>query len=184
MPKSVSEDINALFEAAREGDPKAERQLLDKLSVRFRLFAYQRIWNQDEAAELAQEALLTIAQEYKSLEVQKSFTAWAYRVMENRLLSRMRSHRVRREAFEREGIAERQRAVDNPQPELKRKLLECLQRVGGANRRYARILNLNYQGFSTQDICRKLGITENHCYVLLSRARAMLEKCLDQGDVS
>lgn len=183
MHKSVSADINTLFQTARTGDREAEKRLLEGLFVRFRLFAYQKVWDEDEAAELAQEALVIIAREYSGLEIEKSFAAWAYRVLENRLMSYFRTRRVRREALEREGLDRPPESAGDPQPDLKRKLLDCLRKVGSANRRYARILNLHYQGFSTGDVCRKLRMTANHSYVMLSRARDMLERCLDTGKI-
>ena len=36
-------------------------------------------------------------------------------------------------------------------------------------------------GFETQDICKELGITPTHCWVLLYRARMALRECLEKG---
>ena len=67
---------------------------------------------------------------------------------------------------------------------LKEQLLFCLERVGQSNRRYARILNLYYQGYTTDEVCLRLGINANHSYVALWRARSLLEICLEKGDIN
>jgi RNA polymerase sigma-70 factor, ECF subfamily len=36
-------------------------------------------------------------------------------------------------------------------------------------------------GFETADICKELGITATHCWVLLYRARMALRDCLEKG---
>jgi RNA polymerase sigma-70 factor, ECF subfamily len=36
-------------------------------------------------------------------------------------------------------------------------------------------------GFETADICKELGITPTHCWVLLYRARVALRDCLEKG---
>jgi len=36
-------------------------------------------------------------------------------------------------------------------------------------------------GFETADICKELGITSTHCWVLLYRARVGLRDCLEKG---
>lgn len=183
MSPSPASDINELYQAARSGDRAAESELLETLSARFRLFAYRRVWNDEDAAELVQDALLVVVREYRQLQVEKSFAAWAYQVMENRLLSHSRSQGTRRGVVRQSPEGEPEGTSPDPRPELKRKLMDCLKKVARANRRYARILNLHYQGFTTEEVCGRLGLTANNCYVLLSRARTMLERCLENGDI-
>ena len=36
-------------------------------------------------------------------------------------------------------------------------------------------------GFETADICKEVGITPTHCWVLLYRARMALRECLGKG---
>jgi len=66
---------------------------------------------------------------------------------------------------------------------LKKKLLDCLNKINDANTRHARVLNLHYQGFIVREICEKLKLTRNGVYILLSRSRTMLKNCLERGDV-
>lgn len=68
-----------------------------------------------------------------------------------------------------------------PDPDLEMNLARCLRRLIQSYPRYARVLNLKYQGYSTEQICEKLRITRDNLYVLHSRARAELKGCLAKG---
>lgn len=176
-------DITTLQAAARRGNSRAEEELFGLLSARFAYFTHRRIWSRDDAEEVVQEALAVIAKEYKTVEFTESFAAWAYKVLDNRILNFIRSKQ--REKRNRDQMAEER--SDNfgnaPDLSLKSRLLECLKKVAGANQRYARILNLHYQGFKTNEICDRLSLKPNNCYVVLARARAMLRTCLEEGEV-
>ena len=60
-------NLNELHKNAESGDRKAEGELFQYLSERFEQFANRRIWDKENAKEVAQEALMLIAQEYKSI---------------------------------------------------------------------------------------------------------------------
>jgi len=56
-------------------------------------------------------------------------------------------------------------------------LEECLGRLPSKT---ARVFMLReHMGFETDEICKELGITSTHCWVLLYRARMALRECLD-----
>lgn len=74
-------------------------------------------------------------------------------------------------------------AATDIDPELERNLIECLKKIAGKTRRFARILNLFYQGYKTNEVCEKLSINRNSCHVTLHRGRSMLKKCLETGEV-
>jgi len=59
-------------------------------------------------------------------------------------------------------------------------LLRCLKDVLKVKRQYARALNLKYQGYSTEEICGRLGVKRGDLYVILNRGRAVLRECLDK----
>jgi len=80
-------DLNALHQAVKEGDRQSEKALFEVLSERFQVLAHQKVWNREDAREVAQEALAVVAQSPPTLEIHTSFAAWAQRVLENRLLA-------------------------------------------------------------------------------------------------
>ena len=181
----ASVDINALHSAASRGDSQAEERLFEGLSARFRLFVRQRIRNQVDAEEVVQETLMTIYREYRSVDYTKSFSAWAYKVLDNRILGciqkRKRENGRIDTGVDRDTV--QLEARDSTTPGLKQRLLECLQGIGSRNIRYARILNLHYQGYKTNEICDRLSLKPETFYSILSRARSLLGICLEKGDV-
>jgi DNA-directed RNA polymerase specialized sigma24 family protein len=174
--------INNLYERARNGDKSAEAEMFKKLTDRFWVFAHRRVWDKTEAEELVQNALATVAAEYCQTEVLSSFSAWAHKVLENKFLAYIQARKRRQGRSVSLGSVD---FISNnwiPDPTLKMRLLNCLKLVSRSNQRYARILNLHSLGFKRAEICEKLGMTIVQSYVVMSRARAMLKKCLDKEE--
>ena len=172
--------ISELHKAVQSGSEIARKQLFKKLSESFKLFVQQRIRDKEDAEEVVQEALMTIAAKMDKTEFTVSFASWAYGVLENKLLHYYRSKKYRISRFVTiEGV---EGVAAQLNPTLKHKLLDCLRKIHSANQRHARILNLRYQGYRTEEICSRMGITSNNVYIILSRARSMLKRCLENED--
>jgi len=175
-------DINELYNNARQGDEASERRLFVLLSERFAEFAHRRVWNEQDARDVVQEALLTITREYRSLKVETSFAAWAYKVLDNRILAYIKSKRVRDGRMAGDAALERMPARPDENPTLRTRLLECLRKIHRRSPRHVRVLNLRYQGYTTEEICERMKISRNALYILMCRVRAMLDMCLNAGD--
>jgi len=175
-------DINSLYNIARYGDKGAEEQLFQKLSERFFIFVQHRIWNEQDCEEIVQETLMTIKEKYEDEKLEKSFTAWAYGVLENKILHFLRSKRYHESKFLQTTDFNPARHLDSD-PGFKRQLLDCLRKISIKNIRHARILNMHYQGYSIDEICGKFELTRNGVYILLSRARSLLKLCLEKGAI-
>ena len=122
-----------------------------------------------------QNALLTIANKYREIDFSRSFAGWAYRVLENKIGDYFKVQRRRESRLEKES---EQAGITNSlelDSITKRQMLECLKKVGQANDRFARILNLHYQGYSTDEVCHRMDLKRGYYYVVLSRARSMLK---------
>ena len=177
-------NINELYLSAQSGERSAEEKLFQYLYLRFILFAKQRVWNEEDAEDLVQSTLLFIKEEYVNVEIQKSFVAWAYSIIHNRLLNYISKKKRRRDIIVPTSDYTEETYSCESDPVLESNLLNCLRKICSVNKRYARILNFHYQGFSTEEVCRKLSLTPNHSYVLLHKARTLLERCLENGDIS
>ncbi len=175
-------NINEFYNIAREGDRAAESSLFRQLTVSFRLFAQQRIWNDQDAEEVVQEAVLTISERYRDITFETSFSAWAYRVLNHKILDYIKRKGRRQKLIEQVRQETDTELTWQPDPDLRARLIECFQKMNGSNPRHARILNLHYQGFTTGEICSRLKLTDNYFYVMLSRARTALEVCLEEED--
>jgi RNA polymerase sigma factor (sigma-70 family) len=176
-------EIDSLYLKARGGDSCAENELFQRLSVSFTVILQHRVWNAGDREEVLQNAMLTIAQKYRDLTLHSSFGGWAYGVLNNKIMDYVKYKQVRSGTVAGESALRVQEVQDEPDSALKSRLLICLKRIAEINSRFARILNLHYQGYSTGEICDKLDIKRNHFYVVLSRARSMLAECLDRRDL-
>ena len=173
-------DINELYILSKGGKKADEECLFDALGARFKYFAQQKIRDAQDSEEIVQEALTTIAVKYRDLEVEKSFAAWAHRVLQNKILEYYRSRGRREQKMAEYSASGAERVMNGPDESLQSQLLECLRKLAAVNRRYARILNFSYQGYAVVDICNRLGMTRTNLYTVLSRARSSLEICLEK----
>ena len=177
-------NLNDLYKNSESGDKKAEDKLFQYLSERFEQFAKRRIWDQENAKEIAQDALMLIAAEYKSISFEISFQAWAYKVLDNKILNYIKKKRQRGDRVVTVAdVGDIGNGLTDADPILRRQLLDCLRKVGQVNRRHARIIDLHYLGYKTKEICDRLKLSSNGFYIILHRARKMLEKCLETGEV-
>ncbi len=167
-------ELEILYRRAIDGDSRSENEFFKRLSVSFRVIAQRRVWDGYEAEEVVQDALLTVAQRYKSLDIDSSIAGWAYGVMNNKIMDYVKSKKTARGSARMKTISESDVSSLEPDPMLKSRLLICLRKISKANSRFARILNLRHQGYSTEEICTRLGIGRNILYVIVSRARSML----------
>ena len=178
--------INDYYKKAVSGDLIAEKALFELLVERFRFLTHHKIgWNQD-AEDVAQDALLVVSNNYRIINIQHSFAAWAVKVLRNRILDFYDSNRRR---LQREvagyGNNDFSHAIVEPTDcHLKLDLIRCFRKLLSVNRQYGRVLNLWAQGSSTNDICTKLGISRNNLYISLHRARTMLAECLKSGNIN
>ena len=163
----MARKINELYKLAASGDNKAESELFTALTDRFRLFAHHKIWNQDEAEDLVQEALAVVSAEYQAVNIETSFVAWAHKIMENRLLGYIQKRRREKGRVTSGETNEYLTASWTPDPTLRMRLLGCFKKICLANRRYARIINLHHLGYSREEICGRLDMTPSQSYVVM-----------------
>ncbi|UCC44622.1 MAG: sigma-70 family RNA polymerase sigma factor [Candidatus Zixiibacteriota bacterium] len=176
-------DLKSLWRAVCKGDHAAEEQLFQLLSARLRIIAQLKLGDSCEAEDVVQNAVLTILQKRDELDGEADFAAWAHRIIEYKILDcyKARQRRVART----EPLTEKTNpsGATLPDPTLEHRLLDCLSRLDSHNGRHARILNLHYQGYTTDEICDRLRLTRSNFYSILCRARSMLQHCLEEGGV-
>ena len=177
-------NLDGLYHNCRTGDPTAEEHLFRHLTARFRLFAEHKVRNRLDAEEVVQNALAVVVSKYKSIEFTVSFAAWAHKVLNNEILRYYRAKKYRENLFMSDAdiapVSERW----SPEADTKRHLLDCMKKLCSSHIRYARALNLKFQGYEARAICRRLGVTVDNFYVILSRARSLLKLCLENGDIA
>ena len=172
-------DLNSLYYEAKNGDIEAEKSLFKILKGRFELFIKHRVNYSGDFEDIVQEALLVIAQHYKTIEIEKSFAAWAYQILRYRY-SEFHQKTIRNKKI-RQSLSERPSNGVKPETsyfKLRSHLVYCLRQIHLDNKHHSRILALCYQGFTPAEICRNLKITKEAYYVTLHRARKILKHCL------
>ena len=177
--------MDRLLERAKAGDHQAEKQLFEILRARFMTIAKRRVWEEEEAKDVVQEACVTVLQKYKTEAFREGFRAWAYKVLRMKIGNYLQLKEVRQERYVHESSAEAlpEFAVYEPDWDLETALIDCLRKIVKFHPRYARALSLSYQGYKADEICNRLQVTRSNLYSLLSRSRAMLSRCLETGRV-
>ncbi len=176
-------NINTLHSQANQGNQAAEEALFKLLTARFRYFAQHKIRERQDVEEIVQDALMTILKKYRNIEFKTSFSAWAHRVLINKILDFHKTksgHLSKLEEIHETGNSS---PLPDKKGALEQNLLDCLKQINSAYKRHARVLNLHYQGYKVEEICSKLQVTRTNLYSILSRARTMLEICLEKGDI-
>jgi len=173
--------MDNLVEKAKAGDKKAEKEIFDYLFVRFKYLAKRRV-GENDCDDLAQEACMTVLEKYKMEKFEISFLAWAFGILKNKIGNYYQT--IKRRSDRELSLDDSIPASGTDQsPELTRIILQCLKKMVGSFNRYARALNLAYQGYTTENICERLGITPNNYYVVLNRGRSLLKTCIEEGEL-
>lgn len=171
------QNINDLYLLARAGDSTAENQLFKKISERFRLFLKHKVRSSPDTDDIIQDCCFVIKSKYRDEERKENFSGWAYTVLQNKLKSYYHTKATK---------ANRDSSLEfigsepsfEPDYQLLVNLKSCLKEMKEHNPRYLKILTQTYQGYSVSEITERLEISANGLYILLSRARTMLKKCL------
>jgi RNA polymerase sigma factor (sigma-70 family) len=177
-------NLNELQRRAREGDKSAENLLFQILTERFRVFAKRSsIWSDEDCNEVAQEAVMTVLEKYKSEEFSTSFAGWAHKILKNKILNFSTKARRRKDILADKFNKSTNKYVSIPESDMEKRLLDCFGKLYRKNNLYARVINLSYQGFGAREICDKMKLPANNFYTMLSRARSMLLHCIEKGDI-
>jgi len=175
-------NIDELFSEAKAGNTEAEKELVSILLVRFRLIASHIIGDRDAGNDAAHDAIVSLLQAYRKLEVHTSFIAWAQSIIRRRALLYIKRRKREQSMIQEMG----RRTGTNPRyeisPLIETRIMECLKKLSAFDREYVRVLNLKHLGYTFEEICIKLSINSNHAYVLLHRARKALAACLKKGE--
>lgn len=183
---SLNLQFNALFQKAREGDDGAEAELYRLLFDRFVIITKHRIREAtlQECEDIAQDACKTLIEKYREREPETGFTSWAYTILRNKIGNAYQHRRAASQLQYTDDFDAVARTEEPADPLLVAAIRECFQRLASENRRYARVLNLAHQSYTTQEICERLGLTPSNCFSMLSRARKRLLDCLKHKGVA
>ena len=172
------------FAKALAGDKAAEKQLFRYLFDRFCAVTKYRGYG-DECEDLAQEACVIVLTKYRQLPPDAQFEPWAMAVLRNVI----GNHMQRKDTVEKymTGTEYHPDAVAVPATDahLRLRLIQCLTELQRYHRRYYEALRLIHDGYTTDEISSRMGISKTNLYTILNRSRKALKDCLDgKGPVS
>jgi RNA polymerase sigma-70 factor (ECF subfamily) len=161
------------------------------------LLRYARLQLRDAhaAEDAVQEALLAALAGEAGFGGRSNLRTWLTGILKHKIVDAIR--RLSREAAvspDEEGLQalfnerghwiDPPRAWDDPDGLLEQKqfmavLEECLGRLPAKTAHV--FMMREHLGYETAEICKELGVTPTHCWVLLYRARVGLRECLQQN---
>ena len=178
----------ALIAAARTGDPRAMRRILESVSGPVLRFASGFCRQKEDAEDVVQESLAAVARSLKEFRGDASLTTWAFTVARNACIRRRRRERTRADVTESldaplagaaaRAVADRGR---RPDEEVERgELLKSLEAAIAAlpvSQREVLMLR-DVEGLSTLEVGRVLGLEEAAVKSRLHRARLSMRSAL------
>ena len=181
----MDQPIDRLFVRAREGDRCAEDELFRYLRERFTDIARRRVWEAKAREDVVHEALETVLEKYKTHVSIRRFSRWVHGVLAFTILHYIEKKTKKDKLFVRRQEINRapEPWCEQPDPVLKKRLMDCLAQVIKRDRRFAPILDLLLEEWKPSEISRELGIKPGKLYVILYRARRLLENCLEKGRI-
>ena len=174
--------VEELVRAAAEGDQDAFAQLVALYEKRVYALALRTTGNQEDAADVAQEAFLAAWRGLPSFRGEAGFSTWLYRLASNAAIDQLRRNRRQREEASLDA-GEMDTPDQSPGPqeaaegsELQRAVADGLASLSEDHRRI--LLLREYQELSYEEIAGQLGVDLGTVKSRLSRARGALRKIL------
>lgn len=145
-------------------------------------YALRRLRDRALAEDAVQETLLAALEGLDGFAGESTLATWLFGILKHKMVDGLR-RRPREEPLP--GAIE-ELACDGPGPEQRcasRGALSLVERsLGRLPPRSAQAFVLReVMGLSTEEVCRALGVTPTHCWVLVHRARARLRACPEVG---
>ena len=156
-------------------------------------YASLQLRNPDAAEDVVQETLLAALAAERSFEGRANLRTWVTGILKHKIIDTIRRESRERpldESDEERGASdfdglwhEHSEPWQDPdgalhQTQFLRALEACL---AGLPARTSRVfLMREHMGMETAEICKELGLTSTHCWVLLYRARMALRECLEK----
>jgi len=169
-----------LVKALRKQDPKAQRQVYEKYSLRMLGLCFRYVSNDMVAEDVMVEGFLRVFSKIDQFSGEGSFEGWIRRIMVNEALGHIRKQkRIPEDAMsdEAENIPDYTCADQNLNAE------ELLNLIGELPVGYRTVFNLYaIEGYAHSEIAELMGITESTSKSQLHRARALLQKMVSDWE--
>lgn len=178
-----------LVSKAKAGDVAAFEQLIEAYQKKVYNLALRMTGNQEDAADLAQEAFIRVFRSISGFKEQSSFSTWIYRITTNVCLDEIRKRKNRKvisideDIHMDDGEMKRQIVSDDPLPdkmaeraELRNIVNDAINSLPEDQKVVITLRDLN--GLSYEEIAQVLGIPGGTVKSRINRARQALRNVL------
>lgn len=162
------------------------QRLFVSLAPSLRRFVYSLLPHGDDAEDVVQETFLTVTAKAADFTAGTNFRAWAFAIARLKVKEALRRNRRAQlltdsvlETLAEEAVAEELEQTELASDVQRLALLRrCLKQLAPKSRT---MIELQYlHGLKPGEIAERLAWTANAAYVALSRARAVLRKCVER----
>lgn len=166
---------------ARRGDLKALSDLLARWPARLTSFCRKLVGHDEDARDLAQDALLKATRALDRYDPSRPFAPWIYRIARNSCLNHIERRRVRSAAPPPEAGPDRSEPAPDVLVARREEVLRvrrALDQLGPEDRR---VLEMKLvRNLDNREIARRLGIGRGALRTRACRALARLRAALDE----
>jgi RNA polymerase sigma-70 factor (ECF subfamily) len=176
-----------LLNAARQGDAAALEALLIRYQPHLYRFGLRMCGNEEDAGDVAQESLMSMARSLRDFRGDSSVSSWLYTIARRFCIKKRRRSKfapAREDSLDAPGIDAAQRLADpSPSPEqtatnreLERALTRAIDRLEPPQREV--LVLRDVEGLSAPEVANVLGISVDAVKSRLHRARVTVRQAL------
>lgn len=170
-----------LAKGCQKGDPKAQKQLFDRMSSRMLGVCARYADSVEEAEDILQEGFIKVFRRIESYTGQGSLEGWVRKVMVNTALDHLRKNRAFRHPVDLDTVqielATEEYVIESMNAKDLLKLIRSLPKG------FRTVFNLYaIEGYAHKEIAEQLGITESTSKSQYSRAKVHLQKLIEQTE--
>ena len=181
MPKELSDrELKELIQQCRDGDLQAQGILYEHFKASLFSLALRYTYNYAAAEDVIQDVFVKVFTNLHTLDEDKAFVGWLYRITVNTCLSYLRSHKKLR--YKTIPLDDVQGILSDSEPtatqKAEKKILEQIIQTLPPRLKSVFLLH-DVQGFKHQEIARILGCSVGTSKSQLFKARKKIRKLLE-----
>jgi len=176
----------ALVRRAQNGDESAFQEIVERYQSKVFSIIHGIVRQRNDVEDIAQQVFTKIYFSMRNFDFRSSLITWVYKITVNECFDYLRKKKVRKLVYESDMSEDEARRVENSEngsgravradTTLARRdyVIKLLERVSGEERNLLMLKEV--EGYSVEEMARRLNMNENTIKVKLFRARQKLVK--------